>query len=58
VAVHTPTAVPTLPCGACRQVIHEFGPKALVVAVGNGRTRVESSLDALLPRAFGPKNLK
>jgi cytidine deaminase len=57
VAVHTPTAVPTMPCGACRQVIHEFGPKALVVALGNGRARVEVRLDELLPRAFGPKNL-
>lgn len=58
VAVHTPTAAPTMPCGACRQVIHEFGPKALVVALGNGRARVETRLDALLPHAFGPKNLR
>jgi cytidine deaminase len=58
VAVHTPTAAPTMPCGACRQVIHEFGPKALIVALGNGRARVETRLDALLPHAFGPKDLK
>src|ERR1700676_3367622 len=25
VAVYTPTPLPTPPCGACRQVIHEFG---------------------------------
>jgi cytidine deaminase len=58
VAVHTPTAAPTMPCGACRQVIHEFGPKALIIALGNGRARVETRLDALLPHAFGPKDLK
>ena len=57
-AVHTPTVKPTMPCGACRQVIHEFGPKALVIALGNGRARVEARLDALLPHAFGPKNLR
>ena len=58
IAVHTPTAAPTMPCGACRQVIHEFGPKALIIALGNGRARVETRLDALLPHAFGPKDLK
>ena len=26
VVVFTPTATPTAPCGACRQVINEFGP--------------------------------
>src|SRR3954471_20685817 len=28
VAVYTPTTFPTAPCGACRQVINEFGPDA------------------------------
>src|SRR3954463_3809420 len=28
VAVYTPTQVPTSPCGACRQVINEFGDDA------------------------------
>ena len=31
VVVYTPTANPTSPCGACRQVISEFGPRARVV---------------------------
>ena len=26
--VYTPTKTPTAPCGACRQVINEFGPGA------------------------------
>jgi len=42
---------PATPCGACRQVLHEFGPEAtvyLVNAAGAWRTRV----DALLPAGF------
>src|SRR4051812_37746998 len=29
VVVYTPTANPTMPCGACRQVINEFGSEAV-----------------------------
>jgi len=57
VVVFTPTAEPTAPCGACRQVINEFGPDAKVFSVCDGPLVVESSLGALLPRAFGPADL-
>ncbi len=57
VAVYTPTKTPTLPCGACRQVINEFGPGALVLCLCDGKERVETTLDRLLPAAFGPGNL-
>lgn len=57
VAVYTPTPTPTSPCGACRQVINEFGPTALVISVCDGQERLETTLDALLPAAFGPGNL-
>ncbi|MBS0662466.1 MAG: cytidine deaminase [Verrucomicrobia bacterium] len=57
VAVFTPTAEPTSPCGACRQVINEFGPEALVISVCQGSRRIETTLDQLLPDAFGPRNL-
>ena len=57
VAVYTPTASPTSPCGACRQVINEFGPDALVISVCDGPARIETTLAALLPHAFGPANL-
>ena len=57
VAVYTPTKALTRPCGACRQVIHEFGPKATIISVGQSRARIETTLDALLPGAFGPKDL-
>ena len=58
VAVYTPTRKPTLPCGACRQVIHEFGPKAVILCACRSRERLEITLDQLLPGAFGPKSLK
>lgn len=57
VAVYTPTSTATAPCGACRQVIHEFGPEARVVSFCAGRDEIDVSLGALLPHAFGPSNL-
>jgi len=57
VAVYTPTPLPTAPCGACRQVIHEFGPEALVVCLCDGKSRIETRLSSLLPAAFGPGDL-
>jgi cytidine deaminase len=57
VAVYTPTTTPTAPCGACRQVINEFGPGALVISVCYGKQRLEAPLSQLLPAAFGPASL-
>ena len=57
VVVYTPTLIPTAPCGACRQVINEFGPDALVICVCDGPERIQMTLSALLPQAFGPGNL-
>jgi cytidine deaminase len=57
VIVYTPTAAPTAPCGACRQVINEFGPAALVIAVCDGDGRLKSKIEEFLPAAFGPGNL-
>lgn len=57
VAVYTPTATPTLPCGACRQVMHEFGPEAVVICLCDSPARREEALSALLPGAFGPRDL-
>ncbi len=57
VVVYTPTSHATTPCGACRQVINEFGPEALVLSVCDSEERIEERLDALLPMAFGPHNL-
>jgi cytidine deaminase len=58
VAIYTPTPTPAAPCGACRQVIREFGPEALIVSVCNSAQRLTTSLPALLPHAFGPEDLR
>jgi cytidine deaminase len=58
IAIYTPTETPTAPCGACRQVLNEFGPEMMVVSVCDGSERIETSLSELLPGAFGPKNLE
>lgn len=57
IAVYTSTKTLTSPCGACRQVINEFGPDAIVISVCDGSKRSETTLSALLPRAFGPADL-
>lgn len=45
------------PCGACRQIIFEFGPTATVLASGDGGRPVVTTIDKLLPAAFGPRRL-
>lgn len=45
------------PCGACRQVISEFGPDALVLASGGGGRPLRMRLPELLPHAFGAVRL-
>jgi cytidine deaminase len=57
VAVATEAKTPTGPCGACRQVIREFGPGARIVMITTAGAREETTLDALLPRDFGPADL-
>jgi cytidine deaminase len=50
--LYTPTVTAVTPCGTCRQVLHEFGPSALVVGVCDTAERLETTLDALLPAPF------
>lgn len=49
IAIVADTTIPISPCGACRQVLSEFGD--LRVLLVNRTERVEFSLDELLPRA-------
>ncbi len=55
VAVASPDAAPCWPCGACRQVLHEFGCGEVVVEQ-DGAPLVVPFVD-LLPHAFGPEDL-
>ena len=52
VAVIADAFVITPPCGACRQVLHEFGPAMLVVCAQMNGASMEWTLQELLPHAF------
>lgn len=57
-AVYTPTASATTPCGACRQVLMEFGADALVICCTDDASKERRfELGELLPAAFGPASL-
>jgi len=46
------------PCGACRQVLREFGPYLeILLADEHGILQRKSTLEALLPDAFSPDSL-
>ena len=54
IAVYTPTKRPVSPCGACRQVIAEFGA-ADVMSSCDGDTTKRWTAAELLPDGFGLK---
>lgn len=46
------------PCGACRQVLSEFGLDTKVLILnGDGKIERETTVGELLPGAFGPQDL-
>jgi cytidine deaminase len=51
VAVLNSSGVPCSPCGACRQVISEFGPDAIVIFQGQNGLE-DRSISDLLPQSF------
>jgi len=51
VAVANDQGVPCSPCGACRQVIYEFGPRATVIYQGAKGPKQRPIAD-LLPEGF------
>lgn len=55
VAVVTENGV--TPCGACRQVLAEFGPKMAVIVADTAGNQRHYRLNELLPDAFGPEQL-
>jgi cytidine deaminase len=55
VAVFSPDTAPCFPCGACRQVLREFGCKEVVVEEASGLRRYP--FEEILPHSFGPEDL-
>lgn len=56
VAVVADTPAPTAPCGACRQVMAEFGVQTIIMANTTGLIRTVA-MNELLPYAFGRNDL-
>jgi cytidine deaminase len=58
IAIASGTRDPTPPCGACLQVLAEFGgPELPVVLAGAGGRVVETTLGELMPRGFSKRFL-
>ena len=47
------------PCGACRQVMREFAAldMPVIIADEQGEIVLETTMDGILPRSFGPESL-
>lgn len=60
VAVTAPRAERASPCGACRQVLNEFKPAEgdMIVLLDGVNGISQTTLSALLPMAFGPRDLE
>jgi cytidine deaminase len=47
----------TGPCGACRQVLREFGQADMRLILEDADGLISVTLDEVLPRSFGPEHL-
>jgi cytidine deaminase len=56
--VYTLASPPSSPCGACRQILFEFGENAEVVMVNDKNETRVFSVSELLPAGFGPRDLE
>lgn len=52
VVVYTAAAEPASPCGACRQILYEFGPNASVFLVNQEGVEKQFKVRELLPDGF------
>ena len=57
VAVVTDVSPPAAPCGACRQVLFEFGADMAVIRANLSGERVDAVMRDLLPDGFDGKSL-
>jgi len=46
------------PCGVCRQLIYEFGSNTLIIGAKSKKQYYILPISELLPKGFGPQNLK
>jgi cytidine deaminase len=58
IAVAFDTSGPTPPCGACRQILWEFGGNLEVILVNTTKETGRHMLDELLPHPFDERNLE
>lgn len=49
VVIYTPTEMPITPCGACRQVLKEFGDDFEIISTCRSSKMIKKSIDELLP---------
>lgn len=52
VAVVNRDGVPCAPCGACRQVIYEFGPDAVIIYRNKTGKITQTPINVMLPEGF------
>ena len=55
VAIASPNVKPCMPCGACRQVLREFGCEEVIVENDSGI--ISYAFEEILPYSFGPESL-
>lgn len=58
VAIAVVTENSGTPCGACRQVLREFGEDIVVLIADTQGNYYQTTVRELLPRSFGPEFLK
>lgn len=58
IAIVADTSEPTPPCGACRQILWEFGGDLEVILANLRRETARHQLSALLPEPFDTRFLK
>lgn len=57
IVVYTATNKVTPPCGACRQVINEFGKETEIIGVCDSLDSYHYTIKDLLPHSFGENNI-